>query len=47
MKYKTIKIKEEAYEKIKSFCKKYNLKISAWCESQLLILTNDNKDIST
>lgn len=36
MKYKTIKIKEEAYKKIKTFCNKYNLKVSAWAESMLM-----------
>ena len=36
MKYKTIKIKEEAYEKIKTYCNKHNLKISSWCEVSIL-----------
>jgi hypothetical protein len=36
MKYKTIKITEEAYEKIKTFCNRHNLKISAWAEGVLV-----------
>jgi len=37
MKRRMINLSEESYLKIKSFCKERNLKISKWCEKNLIL----------
>jgi hypothetical protein len=43
MKYKTIKIEDVAYERIKSFCNKKRLKISRWSQDSLVWVIESNE----